>query len=182
MLLVCTVSIFHKVGSQISHRKTSSEHSTQGWGSPSNILSSWAIDYDCRRKQVRPPTPKEWDGSTHDPLPELFPDVLRRRFIVIIRNHLVQAGNKVHLFGLHKSAPHHETRDPEQDRGEHQRDVKCDEGRRVPVAPKEDGEAAKEEDQGDHDETVPCRVGLEGGFVWEEVSVKTLSVPTSSEP
>ena len=101
---------------------------------------------------------------------------------MILRDHLIQARDKVHLLGLYDPTPHHETRDGEQDRGEHQWDVKRDEGGRTPVIPKEDGEAAEEENQGDRDETVPCRVGLEGGFVWEEVSVETLSVPAGSEP
>ena len=120
-------------------------------------------------------------GTTHNPLPKLFPDVPRRRFIIRIRNNLIQARNEVHILNFHKSALHHETRSNEQDRGEHQRDVVGDEGGRVPVAAKEDGEAAEEEDYGDRYDAVPCRVGLEGGFEWEEGSVETLGVPAGSE-
>ena len=46
---------------------------------------------------------------------------------------------------------------------------------------KEDGEAAEEEDQDDRHEAVPRRVGLEGGFEWENVSVEALGVPAGSE-
>jgi len=119
---------------------------------------------------------------THNPPPEPFPDVLRRRVIIQIRNDLIQTRHKVHILDLNEPASHHETRDDEQDRSEHQRNVIRDEGRRVPVTRKEDRKAAEEDDQDDRDETVPCRVGLEGGFVWEEVPIETLSLPASSEP
>ena len=46
---------------------------------------------------------------------------------------------------------------------------------------KEDGEAAEEENYGDGHDAVPCRVGLEGGFEWEEGSVETLRIPPGSE-
>jgi len=121
-------------------------------------------------------------GSTHNPPPELFPKVLRRRLIVSIRDHFIQTRNKVHLRRLDEPALQHESRDGEQDRGEHEWYVIRDEGGRVPVTPKEDGEAAEEEDDRDGDDTVPCRVWLERGFKWEEVSVETLSVPAGSEP
>jgi len=121
------------------------------------------------------------ERDTHNPLPELFPDVPRRGLVIRIRNHLIQARNEVHILNPHKPALHHETRDDEQDRGEHKRDVIRDEGGRVPVTVKEDGETAEEEDYDDRHDTVPRRVGLEGGFEWEETSVKTLSVPAGSE-
>ena len=122
------------------------------------------------------------DGSTHDPSPELFPDILRRRLIIRIRNHLIQARHKVHILDFNEPALHHKSRADEQDGSEHQRNVIRDEVRRVPIIPKEDGESAEEEDHGDRDDAVPCRVGLEGGFEREEVSVETLSVPAGSEP
>lgn len=122
------------------------------------------------------------DWSTHDPLPELLPDVLRRRLIIRIRNHLIQARHEVHILDSNELALHHKSRDDEQDGGEHQRDIIRDKVRRVPVIPKEDGKAAEDEDEEDRDDTVPCRVGLEGGFEWEEVSIETLSVPAGSEP
>jgi len=120
-------------------------------------------------------------GHLEDPPPKLFPDVLRRRFVVRIRDHLIQAGHKVHILDLNELALHHESRDNEQNRGEHQRDVIRDKVRRVPVIPKEDGKAAEDEDEEDRDDAVPCRVGLEGGFEREEVSIETLSVPAGSE-
>ena len=121
----------------------------------------------------------EW--SAHNPQPELFPDISRRRLLVRSSNHFVQARNKVHILSSHEPAPHHETRNDKQDRGGHQRNVICDEVGRVPITGKEDGEAAEEEDYDDHCETVPCRIGLEGGFIREEGSVETLGVPASSE-
>jgi len=130
---------------------------------------------------MRRPTPKVGDGSTHDPPPELLPDVLRRRLIIRIRNHLVQSRHKVHILDFNKPALHHESRSDEQDRGEHQGNVIRDKVCRVPVTPKEDGKAAEEQDQDDRDDTVPCRVGLEGGFEREEVSIEALSVPAGSE-
>ena len=45
----------------------------------------------------------------------------------------------------------------------------------------EGGEAAEEEDYGDSHDTVPCCVGLEGGFKRETGSVETLGVPAGSE-
>jgi len=116
-----------------------------------------------------------------NPPPELFPDGLGRRFLIRIRNHLVQARNKVHIFDLDKLTLHDESRADEQERGQHQREVICDKGGRVPVVTKEDGEPAEDEDHDDHDESVPRRVGLEGGSVREEVSVETLSAPAGSE-
>ena len=99
-------------------------------------------------KQVRRTDPKEsgGGGGTHNPPPELFPNILRRRLIIGIRNHFIQSRNEVHLVRLHEPALHHEGRGGEQDRGEHQWDVIRDEGGRVPVTPKEDGETTEEED------------------------------------
>ena len=122
-----------------------------------------------------------YEDGTYNPQPELFPDVLRRRLIICIRNHLIQARDEVHILNFHKLALHHETRDGEQDRGEHQWDIIGDEGGRVPVPVEEDGEPAEEEDHGDCHDAVPCRVGLEGGFEWEDTSVETLGVPPGSE-
>jgi len=120
-------------------------------------------------------------GATHNPLPELFPYVLRRRFIIRIRNHLIQARNEIHILNFHEPALHNETRDGERDRGEHQRDVVGDECGRVPVTTKEDGKSTEDEDYRDRHEAIPRGVGLEGGFEWEEVPVETLGVPASSE-
>ena len=103
--------------------------------------------------------------------PKLFPEVLRRRLIVRIRNHFIQARHKFHISKFHKLALHHVTRGEEQDRSEHQRDIIGDEG----------GEAAEEEDDGDSHDTVPCCAGLEGGFKWEAGSVETLGIPAGSE-
>ena len=47
----------------------------------------------------------------------------------------------------------------------------------APVTPEEDGE---EEDQGDHDETIPCCIGLGGGFEGEVLS-EMLNLPAGSE-
>ena len=130
---------------------------------------------------MRRPISKVGDRSTHDPLPELLPDVLRRRLIIRIRNHLVQARHKVHILDLNEPTLHYKSRGDEQDRGEHQGNVIRDKVCRVPVTPKEDGKTAEEQDQDDRDDTVPCRVGLERGFEREEVSIETLSVPAGSE-
>ena len=120
--------------------------------------------------------------GTHNPHPELFPDILRRRLIICVCNHLVYPRNEIHLRDFNKPTLHHETRDDEQYRSKHQRKVIGDEVCRVPVPPEEDGKAAKEEDYGDRDHAVPCRVGLKRGPEWEEAFVKALGLPTSSEP
>lgn len=82
---------------------------------------------------------------------------------------------------LHKLTLHHETRDNEQHRREHQRDVIGDEVGRVPVTVEESGEAAEEEDHGDRYKAIPRCVRLEGGFEREEGTVEALSVPAGPE-
>jgi hypothetical protein len=99
---------------------------------------------------------------THDPYPKLFPNIPRLRLVIRLRNHLVHPRDEVHILNLDEPALHHVTRNPEQDRGEHQRDVVRDEVRRVPVPPKEHGEATEDEDDRDCDEAVPRRIRLEG--------------------
>ena len=83
---------------------------------------------------------------THNPPPDLFPDILRWRVIIHIRNDLIQTRHEVHILDLNEPALHQETRDGEQDRGEHQGNVIRDERCSVPVTPKEDGKATEEDD------------------------------------
>jgi len=144
-------------------------------------LSISSLEWKCGTKVMDGFQTFRACGRLEDPLPELLPDVLRRRLIIRIRNHLIQTRHEVHIPDFNELALHHESRDDEQDRGEHQGNVSRDEVRRVPVTPKEDGKAAEKEDQGDRDDAVPCRVGLKGGFEWEKVSIQTLSVPAGSE-